>query len=44
VLEVDIDVRRFVALAADEALEQHLATRGIDFRDGERVADGRIGG
>ena len=41
-LEVDVDVRRLVALAADEALEQHFAARGVDLGDEERVADGRV--
>src|SRR6185503_13996241 len=42
VLEIDVDVGRFVALAADEALEQHLASRRVDFGDRERIADSRI--
>src|SRR5579862_9202256 len=32
-LEVDVDVRRLVALPADETLEQHLASRRVDFGD-----------
>ena len=44
VLEVDIDVRGFVALAADETLEQQLHARGIDLGDAERVTDCGIGG
>ena len=43
-LEVDVDVGRLVAFLADEALEQHLHARRIDFGDVQRVADGRIGG
>ena len=43
VLEIDIDVRRLVALLADEALEQHLHARRVDFGDVERVANSRIG-
>ena len=42
VLEVDVDVRRLVALARDEALEQHRHPRGVDLRDAERVADGGV--
>ncbi len=42
VLEVDVDVGRLVALAADEAFEQHAHPRRIDFGDPERVADGRV--
>ncbi len=44
VLEVDVDVRRLVALARDEALEQHLHARGIDLGDAQRVAHRGVGG
>ena len=43
VLEVDIDVRRFVALLRDEALEQHVHARRVHFGDVQAVADRRIG-
>ena len=36
VFEVDVDVRRLVALATDEALEQHAHPRRIDFGDAQR--------
>ena len=42
VLEVDVDVGRLVALAADEALEQHRHPRRVDFGDAERIADRRV--
>ncbi len=44
VLEIDIDVGRLIALAADEALEQHRTARRIDLGDAERIANGGIGG
>ena len=44
VLEVDVDVRRLVALGADEALEQEVGTGRIDGGDAEAVADGGVGG
>src|SRR3989449_8628733 len=44
VLEVDVDVRRLVALLRHEALEQHVHPRRIDFGDAERIAHHRIGG
>ena len=44
VLEIDVDVRRFVALAADEPLEQQLKPRGIDLGDAEAVTDRGVGG
>ena len=43
VLEVDVDVRRLVALLADEALEQHRHARRVDLGDAEAVADRRVG-
>ncbi len=43
VLEVDVDVRRFVPLAADEPLEQQVAGRRVDRRDAQGEADGRVG-
>jgi hypothetical protein len=44
VLEIHIDVRGFVALAADEALEQQLSARRIDLGDAEGIADRGVGG
>ncbi len=44
VLEIDIDIRRFAALARDEALEEHVHTRGVHLGDPQAVADGGIGG
>jgi hypothetical protein len=44
VLEVDVDVRRLVALARDEALEQHAGARRVHRGDAERVADRRVRG
>ena len=43
VLEIDVDVRRLVALPGDEALEQQRHARGIDFGDAEAEADGGVG-
>src|SRR5690606_30005458 len=43
-LEVDVDVGRFVALSADEALEEHAGTRGIDLGDAQAIADRRVRG
>ena len=43
VLEVDVDVRRFVPLLADEPLEQEVDAVRIDRRHAQRVADGRVG-
>ena len=42
VLEVHVDVGRLVALARDEALEQHRHARGIHLRDAERIAGGGV--
>ncbi len=44
VFEVDVDVGRLVALARNEALEQQVAARRVDFGDAQRIADRRIGG
>ncbi len=41
-LEIDVDVGRLVALAADEALEQEIEPRRIDRGDAEAIADRRI--
>ncbi len=41
-LEVDVDVGRLVALARDEALEQHRHARRIDLGDAQRVAHRRV--
>ena len=43
-LEVDVDVRGFVAFAADESLEQQVDTVRIDRSDAQAVADGRVRG
>ncbi len=43
VLEVDVDVRRLVALARDEALEQQVHARRVDLGDAQAVADRRVG-
>ena len=43
VLEVHVDVGRLVALARNEALDQHDAQRGVDLGDAERPAHRRIG-
>jgi hypothetical protein len=43
VFEVDIDVGRLVALAADEALKEHAGAGRIDFGDAQAVADCRVG-
>ena len=44
VLEVDVDVGRFLAFGADETLKQQAAARGIDRGDAEDVTDRRVGG
>ena len=41
-LEVDIDVGRFVALFRYESLEQQMQPRWVDFGDVEAIADGGI--
>src|SRR6476660_7812340 len=41
-LEVDVDIGRLVALAGNEALEQYLDARWIDFGDAQAVADRRV--
>ncbi|OQC04174.1 MAG: hypothetical protein BWX79_02545 [Alphaproteobacteria bacterium ADurb.Bin100] len=43
VLEVDVDVGWLVALAGDEALEQHAHARGVHLGHAQAVAHGRIG-
>jgi hypothetical protein len=43
VLEVHVDVRRLVAFAADEALEQHVAARGVHRGDPQAEADRAVG-
>ncbi|GJD81874.1 hypothetical protein NBEOAGPD_5130 [Methylobacterium gregans] len=42
VLEIDIDVGRLVAVLGDEAGEEQPDLGGIDRRDAEAVADGRV--
>ena len=44
VLEIDVDIRRLVALLGDEALEQHGHARGVDFGDLQAIADHGIRG
>ena len=44
VLEVDVDVRGFAPLGADEALEQQAGAGGVDGRDAEHEADRGVGG
>ena len=44
VLEVDIDIGRFIALLADEALEKHIDELRIHLRDAERIADHGVRG
>ena len=41
--EIDVDVRRLVALPGDEALEQQFDPRRIDFGDSQAIAHRRIG-
>ena len=43
VLEVDVDVRRLIALAADEALEQQHRLHRVDRRDAQAEAHRRVG-
>ena len=43
-LDVDVDVRRAVALGRQEALEQQAELDGVGGGDAEGVADGRVGG
>ncbi len=44
VLEIDVDVGRFVAVGGDEALEQELALIWVDLGDAEAVANCAVGG
>jgi hypothetical protein len=44
VLEVDVDVGRLLALGRDEAIEQHVDLGRVHRRDGEAIADDRVGG
>ena len=43
VLEIHVDVRRFVALLGNEALEQQMQARRIQLRDAEAVAHRGVG-
>ena len=43
VLEIHVDVGRFVAFATDKSLEQHVGMFRVDGRDAQAVTDGRIG-
>src|SRR5690606_40219842 len=44
VLEIHVDVRRFVALLGQEAFEQQAHARRVDGGDPEHVADHGVGG
>src|SRR5690606_4250334 len=44
VLEVDIDIRRLVALPGDEAFEERVDYVGSDIGDVQAITDDRIGG
>ncbi|MBP7747345.1 MAG: hypothetical protein KA383_14600 [Phycisphaerae bacterium] len=44
VLEVDVNIRRLVAFATDEALEQQVDARRIDRGDAEAIAHRRVRG
>src|SRR5690606_12505908 len=44
VFEVDIDIGRFVAFFADEALEQAVAASRVDGGDAQAITDGAVGG
>ena len=44
VFEVHVDIRWFIALSGNEALEQGFDARGIHFGDTQAVADCGIGG
>ena len=44
VLEIDVDVGRFVAVLGNEAVEQQLVLRRVDRGDAEAIAHRRIGG
>ena len=43
VLEVDVDVRRLLALVGDEPLDQQILLDGIDGGDAQAIANHRIG-
>ena len=43
VLEIDVDVRRLVALPADETLEEQIGAIGIDRGDAQAIADRGVG-
>ena len=43
VLEIDIDIRRFIPLATHKAFEEHIDSIRIDGRHSEREADGTVG-
>ena len=42
-LEVDVDVGGFGAVLGDEPLEQDVDPIGVDGRDPQAIADGRVG-
>src|SRR5690606_21187266 len=44
VLKVHVDVRRFVALAGQEAFEQQVGSGRVDFGDAQGKAHRRVGG
>ena len=43
-LEIDIDIRRLVALSRDESLEQQIHAGGIHLGDAEAIANRGVGG
>jgi hypothetical protein len=43
-LEIDVDVRRLLALFAHEAFKQDIHSCGVDFSDAQAVADGGVRG
>src|SRR5690606_26130119 len=43
-LEVDIDIRRFFPLLAQEALKEQMGSRRVDCCDAEPITDDAIGG
>ena len=42
-LEIDVNIRWFAALARDEALEKEIRTCRVDFGDAEAVTHRRVG-
>jgi len=44
VLKINVDIGWLMALLGDEALQQQIHSRGVDFCYAQRVADCRVGG